>query len=114
MRLGVATMTIIDALSIAYATKGERDIVENGYNVSSDLGLVADIIQEKGIAGVREMKVKVGNPIRAMLAERRRRPRRSWRRWTARQPSSTSTTGCGSRPISRTERSLSTEGGWRS
>ena len=70
MRLGVATMTIIDALATAYATKDERDVVENGFNVSSDLGLVAEIIQEKGIAGVREMKVKVGNPIRAMLAER--------------------------------------------
>jgi DNA ligase-1 len=70
MRLGVATMTIIDALATAFATKDERDIVENGFNVSSDLGLVAEILQEKGIAGVKEMKVKVGNPIRAMLAER--------------------------------------------
>ena len=70
MRLGVATMTIIDALSMAYATKDERDVVENGFNVSSDLGLVAEIIQEQGIEGVRQMKVKVGNPIRAMLAER--------------------------------------------
>ncbi len=70
MRLGVATMTIIDSLALAYATKDERDIVENGYNVSSDLGLVAEIVQEKGIDGVKEMKVKVGNPIRAMLAER--------------------------------------------
>ena len=70
MRLGVATMTIIDALAIAYASKDQRDVVENGFNVSSDLGLVAEIIQEKGIEGVRQMKVKVGNPIRAMLAER--------------------------------------------
>ena len=70
MRLGVATMTIIDALSMAYATKDERDVVENGFNVSSDLGLVAEIIQEKGITGVKEMKVTVGNPIRVMLAER--------------------------------------------
>ncbi len=70
MRLGVATMTIIDALATAYATKDERDVVENGFNVSSDLGLVAEILQEKGIEGVRQMKVKVGNPIRAMLAER--------------------------------------------
>ena len=70
MRLGVATMTIIDALSTAYATKEERDVVENGFNVSSDLGLVAEIIQERGIEGIRQMKVKVGNPIRAMLAER--------------------------------------------
>jgi DNA ligase 1 len=75
MRLGVATMTIIDALATAFASKDERDVVENGFNVSSDLGLVAEIIREKGIAGVREMKVRVGNPIRAMLAERLPSPR---------------------------------------
>jgi DNA ligase-1 len=35
MRLGVADMTIVDALASAYATKADRDRVERAYNVST-------------------------------------------------------------------------------
>jgi DNA ligase-1 len=70
MRLGVADMTVIDALSQAFATKDERDVVERAFSVSSDLGKVGEVLCREGIEGVRGMKVEVGNPIRAMLAER--------------------------------------------
>jgi DNA ligase-1 len=70
MRLGVADMTIVDALAATYATKEERDRVERAYNLSSDLGEVARALAEKGIAGMDTIHLKLFRPIRAMLAER--------------------------------------------
>ncbi len=70
MRLGVADMTMIDALAIAFAEKEHRDEIERAYNVCSDLGLVAKTLAEGGLKEVRKMHLKIGVPIRAMLAER--------------------------------------------
>jgi DNA ligase 1 len=70
MRLGVAAMTVVDALAIAFATKEDRDAVERAFNISSDLGKVGQVLCSKGIQSVRDMKVQVGSPMRAMLAER--------------------------------------------
>jgi len=70
MRLGVADMTIVDALALTFATKTDRDRVERAYNVSSDLGEVARVISTKGLKGLDEIRLKLFRPIRAMLAER--------------------------------------------
>lgn len=71
MRLGVADNTILDALSIAYTgTKENRGKIENAYNVSSDLGKVAEIAAKDGLKGIEQFKVIVFNPIRPMLADR--------------------------------------------
>ena len=70
MRLGVADMTVVDALAQAYATKEERDEIERAYNVSSDMGLVARTIAERGMEGIRRIRLRVGVPLRAMLCER--------------------------------------------
>src|SRR6266566_4837303 len=70
MRLGVADMTIVDALASAYATKADRDHVERAYNVSSDLGEVARVIAASGLDGLEAIRLKLFRPIRAMLAER--------------------------------------------
>jgi len=70
MRLGVASMTMVDALAQAFATKTDRDAIERAFNVSSDLGKVAEVLATRGIEAVRNMKVEVGSPMRAMLAER--------------------------------------------
>lgn len=71
LRLGVADMTIIDALSIAYGGgKDKRGSVERAYNLSSDLGLIASKIAAQGLTSVKKIKPKVGMPIRPMLAER--------------------------------------------
>lgn len=71
MRLGVADNTILDALSIAYTgTKENREKIENAYNVSSDLGKVAEIAAKDGLKGIEQFKVIVFNPIRPMLADR--------------------------------------------
>jgi len=71
LRLGIADMTVLDALAIAYGGgKENRGDLERSYNVSSDLGRVAKIVAEKGLEGVRKLKISVGEPIRAMLCER--------------------------------------------
>src|SRR5436853_1127532 len=70
MRLGVADMTIVDALAATFATKAVRDRVERAYNVSSDLGEVALMLASNGIDGLDSIRLKLFRPIRAMLAER--------------------------------------------
>lgn len=72
LRLGVREMTIVDALSVAYAdgSKEARTSVEAAYNRSSDLGLVAEQVARHGLAGLSSIGIEVGRPIRPMLAER--------------------------------------------
>ena len=71
LRLGVADMTILDSLAIAYAGgKEAREDLERAYNLSSDLGYVARTVAYEGIEGVRGFRIAVGKPIRPMLAER--------------------------------------------
>ncbi len=70
MRLGVADMTLVDALAEGFATKEERDAVERAYNVSSDLGRVARVLAEEGLDGLEAVHLRVGVPVRAMLCER--------------------------------------------
>ncbi|MBS7629903.1 ATP-dependent DNA ligase [Candidatus Bathyarchaeota archaeon] len=71
LRLGVADMTILEGLSIAYLgdVEGKR-YLERAYNLSSDLGLIARTVAQSGLDGILNLKVKVGRPIRPMLAER--------------------------------------------
>ncbi len=71
LRLGIADMTVLDALAIAYGGgKEARELVERAYNISSDLGRVANVVAEKGIEGIKKFQVMVFEPIRPMLAER--------------------------------------------
>ena len=71
LRLGIAENTVMDALAIAFSgNKDNRKILQHAYNVSSDLGKVAEIIARKGIEEVEEFKVVLFNPIRPMLADR--------------------------------------------
>ena len=71
LRLGIADMTVLDALAISYGGgKEAREQIERAYNISSDLGRVASIVAEKGLAGIEKFEVVVFEPIRPMLAER--------------------------------------------
>ncbi|HWG90478.1 MAG TPA: ATP-dependent DNA ligase [Candidatus Thermoplasmatota archaeon] len=70
LRLGVADMTILDALAVAFAEKANRPDLERAYNVSSDLGRVAEAMKKKGLTGLKGIHLTVGVPLRAMLAER--------------------------------------------
>ncbi len=71
LRLGIADMTVLDALAIAYGGgKEARELIERAYNISSDLGRVATVVAEKGMEGIKKFQVIVFEPIRPMLAER--------------------------------------------
>ncbi|MFZ8908151.1 MAG: ATP-dependent DNA ligase [Nitrosopumilaceae archaeon] len=71
LRLGVAENTVMDALAIAYTgSKDNRKLLEHAYNVSSDLGKVAQTIAGKGLKGVEDFEIAMFNPIRPMLADR--------------------------------------------
>jgi DNA ligase-1 len=71
LRLGIADMTVLDALAIAYGGgKEARELIERAYNVSSDLGRVAKTVAGKGLEGIEKLQVLIGEPIRPMLAER--------------------------------------------
>ena len=71
MRLGIAENTVMDALAIAFSgNKDNRKILEHAYNVSSDLGKVAETITAKGIEGIKKFEIILFNPIRPMLADR--------------------------------------------
>jgi len=71
LRLGIADNTVMDALAIAYTgSKENREVLETAYNVSSDLGKVAEAIATKGLDGTKKFEVSVFNPIRPMLADR--------------------------------------------
>ncbi|MEM2105279.1 MAG: ATP-dependent DNA ligase [Candidatus Bathyarchaeia archaeon] len=71
LRLGIADMTVLDALAIAYGGgKETREHIERAYNISSDLGRVAQVAAEKGLEGIKKFQVMVFEPIRPMLAER--------------------------------------------
>ena len=71
LRLGIAENTVMDALAIAFTGKKEnREIIENAYNVSSDLGKVAEVVSIGGVEQMNKFQIKVFSPIRPMLADR--------------------------------------------
>jgi DNA ligase-1 len=71
LRLGIADYTVIDALALAFTgDKSNRQILENAYNVSSDLGTVAKLLAIKGLESLRLLEITLYKPVRPMLAER--------------------------------------------
>lgn len=71
LRLGVAENTVMDALAITFTkNKENRKFLQHAYNVSSDLGKVAEKISIEGIRGIKEFEIILFNPIRPMLADR--------------------------------------------
>jgi DNA ligase 1 len=71
LRLGIGTPTILDALAQVYAGgRAARPALERAYNICCDLGRVAATLTSGGLAAVEELRVRPGNPVRAMLAQR--------------------------------------------
>ena len=71
LRLGVAENTVMDALAIAFSdNKDNRKFLQYAYNVSSDLGKVAETIATGGIEEIKKFETILFNPIRPMLADR--------------------------------------------
>jgi DNA ligase 1 len=81
LRLGIAEYTLLDALAVAFTKdKSNREILENAYNVSSDLGTVSKVLATKGIESVKSIKISLYKPIRPMLAERVRTAQEAFER----------------------------------
>ena len=79
LRIGVAEGIVRDAIASAFLLKPgsskeekERAIeaVDYAYNILCDFGEVAKIAKQKGIKGLREVKIVVGRPVKVMLAEK--------------------------------------------
>lgn len=71
LRLGFYDATILDALSVINAgDKSLRKKIERAYNVSADIGLIAEKFLERGLKALKNIKIKVGIPIRMAGAER--------------------------------------------
>jgi DNA ligase-1 len=49
-------------------------VLERAYNICSDLGLVTATLIAGGLAAVEQLRVRAGNPVRPMLAQRLSRP----------------------------------------
>jgi len=71
LRLGIGTATILDGLAQVHAGgRKARPVLERAYNICSDLGLIASTLAEGGLAAVEQIRVRAGNPVRPMLAQR--------------------------------------------
>ena len=71
LRLGIGTPTILDALAQVHAGgRAARPVLERAYNICCDLGRVAAALAAGGLAAVEQIRVRPGNPVRAMLAQR--------------------------------------------
>ncbi len=76
LRLGIGTPTILDALAEVHAGgRKQRPVLERAYNICCDLGLVAATLVAhpeplEGLEAVKQLKVRAGNPVRVMLAQR--------------------------------------------
>lgn len=71
LRLGIAAPTLIEAVArLEDEPKQARKIIERAFNLCSDLGLVLATWRERGLDALASFKVRVGNPVRPMLAER--------------------------------------------
>jgi DNA ligase-1 len=71
LRLGIGDPTILDGLALAkLGDKSKRKLLEGAYNRTSDLGLIATTLWDKGLSAVLRLQVIVGKPIRSELCER--------------------------------------------
>ena len=72
MRVGAGAMTVMDALASAFASKEDRPRIERAFNITCDMGLVAETLAAGGMDAVERIGVAVGSPVKVMLAERLR------------------------------------------
>jgi len=71
LRLGVAAKTILTGLAQAFdAGAAGKQALDNAFNTCPDIGLLAETLAQKGIAGVRKLGVMVGRPVQMMLCQR--------------------------------------------
>ncbi len=114
LRLGIADMTVLDALAIAFGGgKETREQLERAYNISSDLGRVANVVAHQGMEGINKFKVMPTEPIRPMLAERLSTPAEILEKLGGRCIADTSMMGNGFRLIKQVTRWFYFRVGWK-
>ncbi|MFB6164293.1 MAG: ATP-dependent DNA ligase LigA [Haloarculaceae archaeon] len=67
MRIGVGEGAVRDAVAEAFDVP--VDAVERALQVSNDYGLVAEVAREEGERGLADLRLEVGRPVQAMLAQ---------------------------------------------
>lgn len=71
LRLGVADMTILDSLALAFTgSKTAKKKLQQAYNTCPDMGIIAETLAKQGLLGIRKIKTVIGRPIHMMLAQR--------------------------------------------
>ena len=72
LRIGVAEGIIRDAIVEAFLPLKDEavDAVDYAWSILSDFSVVAKIAKEKGIEGLKSVKIEVGRPIQVMLGEK--------------------------------------------
>jgi DNA ligase-1 len=71
LRLGIGDPTLLDSFSVKTGgDKTLREPLERAYNLSSDLGAVAEVLWKDGMPGIKKFKIDSGSPVRPALAER--------------------------------------------
>ena len=72
LRVGVAEGIIRDAIAKAFLPEGEEsiEVLDYALNIYPNYGEVALIAKEKGLKGLKQVKLKLGEPIQVMLGEK--------------------------------------------
>ncbi|OGM17507.1 hypothetical protein A2V61_04590 [Candidatus Woesebacteria bacterium RBG_19FT_COMBO_47_8] len=71
LRLGFSDMTILDALSyMVKGDKGARVEIEHAFNVTADIGKIAQKVKARGLSSLEAIVPEPGTQIRPSLAER--------------------------------------------
>jgi DNA ligase 1 len=71
LRLGVGDATIVEAAALgALGERGKKRLIEQAYNVRSDLGGVVHLAYTRGEPGLARIAPQVGIPVRPALAQR--------------------------------------------
>jgi len=74
LRVGVAEGIVRDAIAEAFFHESERDeatkAIEWAWFLTGDYGEVACIAKEKGLAGLKKVRLEIGKPIQVLLAEK--------------------------------------------
>lgn len=71
LRLGFSEATMLDALSVMVkGNKSARKEIERAYNVTADIGFIAEHIKRGGLKSLEKLEAEPGIPIRPALAER--------------------------------------------
>ncbi len=71
MEFGVGEATVLNALASAFlGSKKEKPKLDAAYNLCSDIGLIAQILDKKGLKGITAIRITLHIPMKPMLAQR--------------------------------------------